>query len=359
MKTAKRRLSLALCLCLCAAVLPAMAASRDTTAVWVVNTWSETFPLNVWGETDIPTQLSEMQQTPQGEKKTVWVSGWLLPPTDAFYDNQYRLIWEGQVPGLEVSGDFAKDWGGPVGYPEECFNEDGEMYIRCGFPISMEADADAAQLIYRFFTECRPRLQVTNEETGCNCEYTPRIGIRLPKNDGVEDTEAEWWYFRTDELETEHISVMESRLPAEGIKVHVKEIAELTEADLPERPSDWPRLALFAGDRCWKVVFQLDVPENCSIRLATPFSRKFDEELFVVGGEEKPFYFLGDSAFSRVGDDGCFTGCLTTRVEGLNIGSLYEMLCGMELEFLLSTEPLMVVGTEYVNVWSSVGELVD
>lgn len=158
MKIVKRRLSLVLCLCLCAALLPATAASRDTSAVWVVDTWSETFPLNVWGETDIPTRLSEMRQMPQGEKKTVWISGWLLPPTDAFYDNQYRLIWEGQVPGLEVSGDFAVDWGGPVGYPEECFNEDGEMYIRCGFPMVMEADADAALLLCRFFTECRPRL---------------------------------------------------------------------------------------------------------------------------------------------------------------------------------------------------------
>ena len=73
----------------------------------------------------------------------------------------------------------------------------------------------------------------------------------------------------------------------------------------------------------------------------------------------KPLYFPAGFMFARVDEYGQFVGYLTTRVDGLTLGSLYDWLQSMDFGFLLSTEPLMVVDHIYVNAWNGIGWLVD
>lgn len=352
-KNGKRLLAVLLCCLLLTVTLPVQAASYYTQAPWVLDSWVEAYPLDAWGESSIVDQLTENEQLPLSQDRTIWVSGWIELSTGV-YGDECQLIWDGQVPGLTVSGEIGRDHGGNTGYPDECFTSTGSLRIRCGFPVTMAQDVDAALLIYRFLTECNPRLVITNDRLHTKCEYSPEIGILVTDE---EDSESQkWQYLTINEMTRDQVVTMERNIPV-GVGVHIKEIAELDDSDLREQYSDWLCGELVRGNRCWKIVFQLDASQDCSIRLAAPFVRNFDWDLFIYGGQEKPLFFLADFEFARVDEAGQFTGYLTTRVDGLAIGALYDWLCSMDFGFLLSTEPLMVIDHTYVNAWNGIGWL--
>lgn len=352
-KKGMRWLAVLLCCMLLPVALPAQAISYYTQAPWVLDSWSEAYPVDAWGENSIVDQLGGNSQLPSSQDRTVWVSGWIELSTGV-YGDVCRLVWDGQVPGLAVSEEIGRDGGDNTGYPDECYTSKGSLRIRCGFPVTMAKDADAAQLIDQFLTECNPRLVITNERTHIKCEYSPEIGILVPDEEDAESPK--WQYLTLDELTPAHVVAMERNIPM-GADVHIKEIAELNDSDLQEQYSDWLSGELVQGNRCWKIVFQLDMSQDCPIRLAAPFVRNFDWDLFIYGTQEKPMFFLGDFEFARVDDHGQFVGYLTTRVDGLTIGALYDWLCSMDFGFLLSTEPLMVVDHTYANAWNGIGWL--
>ena len=349
-KTGKRWLAVLLCCMLLRVVLPAEAVSYYTRAPWVLDSWSEIYPVDAWGENSIVEQLAGKEQLPSAQERTIWVSGWIELSTGA-YGDVCRLVWEGQVPGLTVSGEVGRDAGGNTGYPDECFTSTGSLRIRCGFPVTMAKEADAAQLIHQFLTQCNPRLVITNEDVHTKCEYSPEIGLLVTKEE-----EQYWQYLTLDELTRDYVVAMEQNIPT-GVGVHIKEIAELNDSDLQKQYSDWLCKELIYDNRCWKIVFQLDPTQEDSIRLAAPFVRDFNWDLFIYGTQEKPLFFLADFEFARVDENGQFMGYLTTRVDDLTLGSLYDWLQSMDFGFLLSTEPLMVVDHTYVNAWNGIGWL--
>ena len=350
MNVRKGLLWLMICCVLLTSCAPAQAVSYYTRAPWVLDSWGETYPVDAWDESSIVEQLAGKEQLPSAQERTIWVSGWIELSTGV-YGDVCQLVWEGHVPGLTVSSEVGRDRGGNTGYPDECFTSTGSLRIRCGFPVTMAKNADAAQLIHQFLTQCNPRLVITNEDVHTKCEYSPEIGLLVTK-----DEEQYWQYLTLDELTRDHVVAMEQNIPT-GVGVHIKEIAELNDSDLKKLYSDWLCKELIYENRCWKIVFQLDMPQENTIRLAAPFVRNFDWDLFIYGTQEKPMFFLGDFMFARVDEYGQFVGYLTIRVDDLTLGSLYDWLQSMDFGFLLSTEPLMVVDHIYVNAWNGIGWL--